>query len=57
MGHGEDGLKRALLWGRREVKGVIMSDTSGMNPIDLDGIDRGRVDLNQYKKVVSNAAG
>lgn len=28
-----------------------------MNPIDLEGIDNGRVDISQYKKVVSNAIG
>lgn len=28
-----------------------------MNSIDLGGIDNGRVDLSQFKKVVSNAIG
>lgn len=59
MGRGESGLKRALLWGRREVVGTIMTSDSiqNMNSIDLDGIDNGRVDLSQFKKVVSNAIG
>jgi hypothetical protein len=59
MGHGESGLKRALIWGRREVTGIIMSKESvqNMNSIDLQGIDVGRVDLGQFKKVTSNAIG
>lgn len=60
MGQGESGLKRALLWGRREVTGIMMTgaaSVANMNPIDLEGIDNGRVDLSQFKKVVSNAIG
>jgi hypothetical protein len=57
MWYGEEGLHRALLWWRREVVGTIITPETamGMNPIDLDGIDKGRVNLSQFKSVKSSA--
>lgn len=57
MGYGEDGLKRALAWGRREVTGIITTDISWLAPVDFYGIDTGRVDLKQFKKAASLALG
>ncbi len=56
MGYGEAGLRRAMLWGRRQVTGKIITDTSSMNTIDLAGIDNGRVNLSDYKSVKSPSA-
>ena len=58
MGHGEAGLKRALAWGRREVTATILTPGAGdnMNPIDITGIDNGRVDLSLYPSVKSPSA-
>ena len=59
MGYGEAGLRRALLWGRREVTGVFITPETArtMNPIDLQGIDLGRVSLSDYPSVKSSAIG
>ncbi len=59
MGSGESGLRRAMAWGRREVRGTIITtgDTSNMNPIDIYGIDNGRVNLSLYPSVRSSANG
>jgi 3D (Asp-Asp-Asp) domain-containing protein len=59
MGSGESGLRRAMAWGRREVKGTIITteDTSNMNPMDIYGIDNGRVNLSLYPSVRSSANG
>jgi peptidoglycan hydrolase-like protein with peptidoglycan-binding domain len=59
MWYGEKGLRRALLWWRREVVGTLVTpeNAMNMNPIDLEGIDLGRVDLSQYKSVKSSAVG
>lgn len=56
MGHGEPGLRRALAWGRREVVATIMPEgtTANMNPIDITGIDNGRVNLGLYPSVKSS---
>ncbi len=59
MGSGESGLRRAMAWGRREVKGTIITteDTSNMNTIDIYGIDNGRVNLSLYPSVRSSGNG
>jgi 3D (Asp-Asp-Asp) domain-containing protein len=57
MGYGEDGLKRALAWGRREVRGTIVTNVGGLDPVDFYGIDTGRVDLKQFKKAASVPVG
>ncbi|MDD2694155.1 MAG: peptidoglycan-binding protein [Candidatus Gracilibacteria bacterium] len=53
MGYGESGLKRALIWGRRKVTGVIVESSASGNPIDLAGIDSGKVDISQFEKVTA----
>jgi peptidoglycan hydrolase-like protein with peptidoglycan-binding domain len=57
MWYGEDGLKRALAWGRREVQGAILTDARGLSPVDFYGIDTGRVNLKQFKKAASIPVG
>jgi hypothetical protein len=56
MGHGETGLKRALLWWRREVKWTILTENNpNMNGIDLEWIDTGRVNLKDFPSVKSES--
>ncbi len=59
MWYGEEGLRRALLWWRREVVGTFITPEVAMtmNPIDLDGIDKWRVNLKDYKTVKNVAVG
>lgn len=54
MGEGEAGLKRALLWGRRQVQGKILTDTSGYEGIDLAKFDRGEIDFSKLPSVRSS---
>ena len=56
MGYGEAGLRRALAWGRREVKATILGKDANpnMNPIDISGIDNGRINLSLYPTVRSS---
>ena len=56
MGHGEVALRRTIAWGRRTVKWTIVSGSSAA-PIDLAGIDNGRVNLTQYPPVGSVSVG
>ena len=56
MGHGETALRRTIAWGRRTVKWTIVTGSSAA-PIDLTGIDNGRVNLTQYPPVGSVSVG
>jgi 3D (Asp-Asp-Asp) domain-containing protein len=59
MGQGEPGMRRAMLWGRREIQGTIVTNASDLNRIDLRDIDTGRVNLADFptpKKVARNVA-
>lgn len=58
MGQGESGLRRAMAWGRRVVTGTIISgeDVSHMNPLDIGGIDNGRVDLSSFPSASAGGA-
>lgn len=50
VGYGDEWLKRARAWGRREVKGtMVQNDTR--DPINIAGITNGSVNLNQYPPV------
>lgn len=51
MGQWEAGLKRALLWWRRLVKGKIMTDTTGLNTIDFWQFDRWEIDFSKLPSV------
>ena len=56
MGYGDAALRRTIAWGRRTVTGKIVSGSTAA-PIDLSGIDNGRVNLNQYPPVGSVSIG
>ena len=56
MGYGETALRRTIAWGRRTVKWTIVTGSSAA-PIDLTGIDNGRVNLTQYPPVGSVSVG
>lgn len=56
MGYGEAALRRTIAWGRRTVKWTIVTGSSAL-PIDLAGIDNGRVNLTQYPPVGSVSIG
>lgn len=56
MGHGDAALRRTIAWGRRTVKGIIMSGSTAA-PINFIGIDNGSVNLNQYPPVGSLSVG
>ena len=56
MGHGEAGLKRAMIWGRRKVHGTITTDTS-RHLLSFADIDTGKIDLSQYEKVTLAPSG
>lgn len=45
MWYGEPGLRRALLWGKRQVKGQIITDSRGYVTIDLSRLDKWAIDL------------
>jgi 3D (Asp-Asp-Asp) domain-containing protein/lysozyme family protein len=53
MGYGDAGLRRTIVWGRREVRGTIVTDTKKRAPIDLAGIDNGSIDLDQFSPTTS----
>jgi Putative peptidoglycan binding domain len=48
MGQGEPGMRRAMLWWRREIKGTIVSNGSDLNRIDFRDIDTGRINLADF---------
>lgn len=50
MGYGDAGLKRARAWWVRQVTGVFIppEQANNFNTIDLDGIDKGRVNLASF---------
>jgi hypothetical protein len=50
VGSGDDGLKRARAWGRRQVKGTIVTNDI-RDPLNIAGITNGSVNLNQYPPV------
>jgi hypothetical protein len=56
MGYGDAALRRTIAWGRRTVKGIIMSGSTAA-PINFIGIDNGSVNLNQYPPVGSLSVG
>ncbi|MBC7503921.1 peptidoglycan-binding protein [Candidatus Gracilibacteria bacterium] len=56
MGYGETALKRTIAWGRRTVKGTIVTSSKAAT-INLSGIDNGSVDLRQYPPVGSVSVG
>ncbi len=51
VGYGDAGLNRARAWGRREVRGTIVTDSVKRDPINIVGITNGSVNLNQYPPV------
>lgn len=57
MWYGEQWLRRALAWWRREVIGTIISSEQAreMNTIDLEWIDKWRVNLSEFPSVKSSA--
>ena len=42
MGHGEEGLKRALAWGKKTVTGSVLDDTASLS-LDISHIDISKV--------------
>jgi hypothetical protein len=56
MGWGDTGLRRATAWGRRTVKGIVMTGST-IAPINFIGIDNGSINLNQYPPVGSVSVG
>jgi hypothetical protein len=52
MGSGETGLRRAMLWGKRKVTGVITTDKS-LPVISLADIDSGKVNLANFSRATS----
>lgn len=59
MWYGDLGLKRARAWWVREVTGVYVSDTEAknLNPIDIEWISNGRVDLSQFPTTKAQSQG
>lgn len=53
MGYGDAGLRRTIAWGRREVKGTIVTDGVQRSPLNISGIENGSVNLAQYPPVAS----
>lgn len=48
MGSGEDGLRRALTWGKRTIEGQILSGDSipgGLSPIALENFAMGKINI------------
>ncbi len=53
MGSGEVWLKRALIWWRRKVTGVIVESSASGSPIDFVAIDSGKINLSRFEKVMT----
>ena len=53
MGYGDAGLRRTIAWGRREVKGTIVTDGIKRAPLNISGIENGSVNLAQYPPIQS----
>lgn len=53
MGYGDEGLRRALTWGKRKVNGVVYGNTNTLSSIDFSNIAVGG---SLSKKVQQNAA-
>ena len=56
MGSWDAGLRRAMIWWKRKVTGVLMSEST-IPRISLSDIDTGKVDLSQYWKVGAISGG
>jgi hypothetical protein len=59
MGHGDVGLKRARAWWVREVTGTFVTaeQAKNLNPIDLEGISNGRVNLADFPTTRAQSQG
>ncbi len=49
MGTGESWLRRAMIWGKRKVKGTITTDTT-LPVLNFKDIDTGKIDLSQFPR-------
>ena len=49
VGYGDEWLRRARAWGRREVKGTIVTNDT-RDPLNIEGIINGSVNLAQYPR-------